>query len=105
MQTGDLFADQPQAVDHDCLGCGRHHHGAREVTLASGAVVSSYSEAWRVECEARSILRLPTLEKRQQRLANIERFRGQPAADELRDAMLVVWNAGQAGKIAARAAG
>lgn len=97
----DLFASIPQAVDHRCLGCGKVHAGAREVTLADGTVVSNYSEAWRIECEARSILNMPTLAKRQARLDHIERTRGRVAADQLRKAMLDVWNARQAEKIAA----
>ena len=100
----DLFANEPQAVDHSCLGCGQCHHGAGEVTLVDGSTVSSYSESWRLECEARAILNLPTLAKRQERLSRIEKFRGQDAADGLREVMAAVWNARQAERMRARAA-
>lgn len=104
MMTGDLFADQPQAVNDNCLGCGHHHRGEKQVALVDGSIVSNYSESWRRECEARSVLKLPTLEKRQEYLSRIEKFRGRTAADELRDTMLSVWNARQAEKMNARAA-
>lgn len=98
----DLFAAIPQATGHRCLGCGQHHPDAREVTLVDGTTASSYSEAWRLECEARSVLAIPTLAKRQEHLARIEKARGQRAADQLRDTMLVVWNAGRRKNCAAR---
>lgn len=92
----DLFGP-----DHSCLGCGQVHQGARVVALVDGTQVSSYSEAWRVECEARGILSIRGMEKRQQNLANIERFRGKVAADQLRDSMLIIWNDAQARKLSA----
>lgn len=96
--SGDLFAALPQAVDHRRLACGQHHPDAREVTLVDGTTASSYSEAWRLETEARSILSLPTLVKRQARLDRIERTRGKGAADQLREVMAAVWNKRQAEK-------
>lgn len=95
----DLFASLPQAVDHRCLGCGKVHAGAREVALVDGTVVSNYSEAWRIECEARAILNTPGLDRRQARLDRIERSRGKVTADQLRKAMLDIWNARQAERI------
>ena len=95
----DLFAALPQATDHRCLACGQRHPDAREVTLVDGTTASSYSEAWRLECEARSVMALPTLAKRQARLDLIERKRGRAAADALRDAMLAIWNKRQAEKL------
>lgn len=92
----DLFGP-----DHSCLGCGKIHQGARVVALVDGTQVSSYSEAWRVECEARGILSIRGMEKRQKRLENIERKRGTAAADQLRDSMLIVWNDAQAKRLRA----
>lgn len=96
----DLFAALPQAVDHRCLGCGKPHADAREVTLVDGTVVSSYSEAWRHECEARAILAIQPLARRQRTLDNIERHRGKKVADALRDTMLEIWNARTAARLA-----
>jgi len=87
----DLFGHVPQAVDHRCLGCGQEHAGARQVALVDGTLVSSYSEAWRVECEARSLMGRRSLAKRQEALANIERRRGRDTAEQLRDIMLAIW--------------
>lgn len=96
----DLFASVPKPIDHRCLGCGQVHPDAREVTLVDGRTVSSYSEEWREECEARSILNIPGLERRQARLDRIERTRGKASADQLRAVMLAIWNARTAEKIA-----
>lgn len=86
--TGDLF---PPAVDHRCRGCGNVHPGAREVTLHDGKVVSNYSEEWRLECEARSILAMPGVWRRQNFLALIEKKRGAKVADTLKARMLAIW--------------
>lgn len=87
----DLFGP-----DHSCLACGQVHSGARIVALADGTQVSSYSEEWRRECEARSVLRLPSLFDRKQRLRALEKTRGKPAVDQLRESMTAVWKAAQA---------
>lgn len=75
----------------DCLGCGRSHADARTVLLHDGTPVSSYSEAWRIECEARSVLAIPSLDARQFHLRQIERIRGKASADALRSVMLAIW--------------
>lgn len=98
---GDLFASIPQATDHRCLGCGQVHPDARVVTLVDGSTASSYSEAWRLECEARAILALPDLHRRQSHLFRLEKSRGKAAADGIRKIMLDVWNARQANKMRA----
>ncbi|PZQ21153.1 MAG: hypothetical protein DI569_12875 [Sphingopyxis macrogoltabida] len=86
----DLFGP-----DMKCLACGQEHTGARIVVLADGTQVSNYSEEWRRECEARSILRLPTLWDRKRRLERLEKSRGKPAVDQLRAAMMIIWKAAQ----------
>jgi hypothetical protein len=99
--SGDLFAALPQAVDHRCLGCGKVHPDAGEVTLADGRVVSTYSEEWRLECQARAVLNIKPLAKRQSHLDRMERNHGKKATDQLRDVMLQVWNARMAEKLRA----
>lgn len=66
---------------------------AATVTLLDGTEAPSGSEAWRHECEARAIAALPTLAERRAWLEDIERRRGKPAADALRDTMRAVWSA------------
>jgi len=60
----------------DCPDCARARH-----------------EVWRHECEARAIAAIPTLAERRAWLADIERRRGKPAADALRDTMRAIWSA------------
>ena len=62
----------------------------RRATLAGGSEVCSCSEAWREQCEAATILRLPTLSARRARLAWIEARRGKGKADRLRALMIVL---------------
>jgi hypothetical protein len=57
------------------------------VTLRDGRVVSSSSEAWRLECEARTILRR---QDRKEYLEKVRQKRGVDAAVELRNEMLAI---------------
>lgn len=61
------------------------------VTLHDGRQIDSASEDWRHECEARGILRLPTVNERRQWLESIEKRRGKAAADRLRATMQALW--------------
>lgn len=61
------------------------------VTLIDGTEVDSASEAWRMECEARQVLRMPTLTVRQEYLATIAKRRGEPASDQLKQKILQIW--------------
>jgi hypothetical protein len=61
--------------------------------LVDGREVSSGSEEWRHECEARYILRLPSLEQRRAWLADLERRQGKDAVDRLRQTMSELWRA------------
>lgn len=65
------------------------------VTLHDGRQVRSDSEDWRHECEARAIAALPTLAERRAWLEMLERVRGKPAADALRQTMGALWQARQ----------
>ena len=57
------------------------------VTLRDGRVVSSSSEAWRLECEARTILKR---KDRKEYLEKVRQKRGVDAAVELRNEMLAI---------------
>ena len=57
------------------------------VTLRDGRSVSSSSEAWRLECEARTILKR---RDRKEYLEKVRQKRGVDAAVELRNEMLAI---------------
>lgn len=61
--------------------------------LHDGTEVSSDSEAWRHECEARTVLAMPTLTARRDYLAAVERKRGIAARERLQQTMLGIRNA------------
>ena len=64
-----------------------------ERTLHDGTVVDSDSEAWRHQCEAVAVARLPTLEMRRTYLEDVTRIRGKAAGDRLRATVRAVWGA------------
>jgi len=85
----------------DCLGCVRCETDEM-VTLISGNKVCSYCPAWRMECEARTVLAMPGQAKRRAYLfglteggkiveRGVAQVRGQAAADELADMVKRVW--------------
>lgn len=55
-----------------------------DVTLCDGTTVDSASEAWRLECFARHVLRHWTVEQRREHLAKLEKHGAQDKADRLR---------------------
>lgn len=59
------------------------------VTLVDGRRVCNYCPAWRIECEARHLLRMP-LQDRRAALADREKTRGKQSVDELRAVMTAV---------------
>ena len=59
-------------------------------TLLDGTNVDSTSEAWRHECEARHIARMP-LEARREYLEHVQKRRGESAAARLRDTLAALW--------------
>ena len=88
--------------------------GERTVTLADGRQVSSWSEDWRHECEARFILAMPTLRKRRAILygeteslrisgkwitklayRGIKQTRGEAEVARLERTMMALWRAGK----------
>lgn len=56
-----------------------------KVTLLDGTQVDSSSEAWRHECEARSVARMPSTQQRREYIEAVKRARGDSAAAALRD--------------------
>ena len=72
-----------------CLGCELQATSA--VTLNDGTTVCSSCPAWRLECEAREVLKKPTLEARRDYLAEVVKKRGNVAVDDLKAAMTVEW--------------
>lgn len=65
--------------------------GKTTVALVSGDVVDSSSEAWRIECEARHLLRMPK-DARSDAMAAREKIRGKAAADDLMAVMRAVYD-------------
>lgn len=72
----------------DCLGCNLIEEHA--VQLNDERTVCSSCPEWRRECEARDVLAKP-LEARREYLAEVEKKRGKPAADELKAAITAEW--------------
>lgn len=68
---------------------------ATTVRLLDGTEADSASEAHRHECEARAIAALPTLGMRRAWLEDLEKRRGKPAADRLRETMRKLWESKQ----------
>ena len=69
----------------DCLGCNLIE--TAPVTLRDGRVVCSSCEAWRLECEARTILKR---RDRKEYLEKVRQKRGVDAAVYLRNEMLAI---------------
>jgi hypothetical protein len=65
------------------------------VTLHDGREVSSDSEEWRLECEAKALLRLE-LNTRRAELEALEKKRGKAAADVLKARIVAIWTKGRA---------
>ncbi len=63
----------------------------RMVTLHNGQVVSSWSEDWRLECEAMHVLDLQK-NKRAGYLNKVEDERGKQAVDKLKEIILAIHN-------------
>lgn len=63
--------------------------------LHDGTEAASDSEAWRHECEAATVLAMPTLDKRRNYLAAVEKRRGIGERERLQNTMLGIRNADQ----------
>lgn len=71
----------------ECLGC--NYIETLPVTLRDGRVVCSSCEAWRLECEARTVLKR---KDRKEYIEKVKQKRGVDAAVELRNEMLAIKN-------------
>lgn len=63
------------------------------VTLRDGRQVSSWSEEWRAECEARWVCNLPTIDQRRAHLDGVEKVRGKVARKALEAEVRAIWDA------------
>lgn len=63
------------------------------VTLHDGREVLSNSQDWLMECEAKYVLKQPTIEARRTLLAAIEKRRGAKSREELEQRALAIWRA------------
>ena len=72
----------------DCLGCNLIEMSS--VTLRDGRIVCSSCECWRLECEARYVLKKPDAEKRKY-LERVMVKRGEKAKSYLRDEMVAMY--------------
>lgn len=68
-----------------CKNCER----LKNIPLVCGKIVCSYCEEWRNECEARELLRLPLLKRRQALAARSGR--GEHRVNKLKETMRDVW--------------
>ena len=65
------------------------------VALHDGRQVLSDSREWLLECEAKHILKQPTIEERRALLAAIGKRRGTEAREELEKRVMAIWLARQ----------
>jgi hypothetical protein len=68
--------------------CGKVHPNAKLVTLPDGCIVGSYSEEYRLYCEAKWAFYKAT--NRHEYLLEVHKKRGLAAYHKLRDAMLEI---------------
>jgi hypothetical protein len=73
-----------------CLGC--NFIETSPVVLRTGETVCSSCEDWRLECEAREVLKRD-LDGRRDYLGGVDEKRGRAAGDYLRAEILAQWKA------------
>lgn len=61
------------------------------MTLITGETVSNYSEAFRVECEARHVLTMP-LHQRRRHIEMVEQKRGKDAVENFKKLVRILWD-------------
>lgn len=54
----------------------------------------TYTEAFRHECEVRFVVNMPGPQERRDFMDGVEKKRGKPAADRLRDGVRAAWASG-----------
>ena len=78
-----------------CEDCARLEAGP-VVTLVDGRQVCSYCELWRVECEARHILKMPSRDSRRDYIERVKTKRGEAAGRQLAEVVMAVWDRNKA---------
>lgn len=74
---------------HGCLGC--LYIETSQVTLRDGRIVCSSCDDWRLECEARHVIAMPTLKARRQYLIKILENRGEKETQRLENEIRQQW--------------
>jgi hypothetical protein len=75
-----------------CFACRKVHPTSRLVHLPDGRAVGSYSDEFRVYCEAKWVFRkFRSKRTRQLYLSQVANVRGQAGYDKLYAAMLDIW--------------
>jgi hypothetical protein len=69
-----------------CIDCIRRQEKIKMVQLVSGEKVCNYCVLWRIECEARHLLRMPLNQRREELDARVNK-RGQKSVNELKAVM------------------
>jgi hypothetical protein len=76
-----------------CLACNQFHRPSRLLHLPDGRTVGNYAEEYRLYAEAKTILkRFRTRKTRQLHLAKVAELRGHASYEQLRNAMLEIYN-------------
>lgn len=75
-----------------CDACGQVHPDAKLVLLHDGREVGNYSEEWRLECEAKFVVNMATLDKRRSYLSAVAEKRGNAESLKLQDRIRSLWN-------------
>ena len=75
-----------------CLACNQFHRPSRLLHLPDGRTVGNYSEEYRLYAEAAGVLkRFRTRKTRQLHLSRVAEVRGHAAYEQLRNAMLEIY--------------
>lgn len=84
--------DQVDVLRLSCFACGQLHPASRLVHLPDGRAVGSYSDEFRVYCEAKWVFRkFRSKRTRQLYLQEVARVRGEAGYAKLYAAMLDIW--------------
>ena len=92
---GEETSQGGQQVDDRlrCLACNQVHSSSRLLHLPDGRTVGNYSEEYRLYAEAAGVLkRFRTRKTRQLHLARVAEVRGHASYEQLRNAMLEIYN-------------
>jgi hypothetical protein len=88
----DGEGDQVDVLRLSCFACGQLHPASRLVRLPDGRAVGSYSDEFRVYCEAKWVFRkFRSKRTRQLYLKEVARMRGEAGYAKLYAAMLDIW--------------